>query len=51
MILSNISKNNIPNINPIVAGSHEIIYHKHKNINYDVMTNITIDIIKNLFKK
>lgn len=30
---------------------HEIIYHKHKNINYDVMTNITIDIIKNLFKK
>ena len=30
---------------------HEIIYHKHKNINYDDMTNITIDIIKNLFKK
>lgn len=30
---------------------HEIIYHKHKNINYDAMTNITIDIIKNLFKK
>ena len=30
---------------------HEIIYHKHKNINYDAMTNITINIIKNLFKK
>jgi len=30
---------------------HEIIYHKHKNINYDAMTNITIDMIKNLFKK
>lgn len=30
---------------------HEIIYHKHKNINYDAMTNITIDIIKNIFKK
>ena len=30
---------------------HEIIYHKHKNINYDGMTNITINIIKNLFKK
>lgn len=30
---------------------HEIIFHKHKNINYDAMTNITIDIIKNLFKK
>lgn len=30
---------------------HEIIYHKHKNINYDAMTNITIDIIRNLFKK
>ena len=30
---------------------HEIIYHKHKDINYDSMTNITINIIKNLFKK
>ena len=30
---------------------HEVIYHKHKNINYDVMTTITINIIKNLFKK
>lgn len=30
---------------------HEIIYHKHKDINYDAMTNITINIIKNLFKK
>lgn len=30
---------------------HEIIYHKHRNINYDAMTNITINMIKNLFKK
>ena len=30
---------------------HEIIYHKHKDINYDAMTNITINIIRNLFKK
>ena len=29
---------------------HEIIYHKHDNMNYDVMTNIVIDNIKNLFK-
>lgn len=30
---------------------HEVIYHKHISINYDVMTSITINIIKNLFKK
>ena len=29
---------------------HEIIYHKHKNMNYDIMTDIVIDNIKNLFK-
>ena len=30
---------------------HEIIYHKHENMDYDVMTNIIIDSIKYLFKK
>lgn len=30
---------------------HEIIYHKHSDMNYDEMTNIIIDCIKNLFKK
>ncbi len=30
---------------------HEIIYHKHDNMNYDVMTNLVIDNIKELFKK
>lgn len=29
---------------------HEIIYHKHNNMNYDKMTDIIIDSIKNLFK-
>ena len=29
---------------------HEIIYHKHDDMNYDVMTNLVTDNIKNLFK-
>ena len=29
---------------------HEIAYHKHSNMNYDVMTNLVIDNIKSLFK-
>lgn len=29
---------------------HEIIYHKHNNMKYDVMTNLIIDNIINLFK-
>ena len=29
---------------------HEVTYHKHKNMNYDTMTNLVIDNIKNLFK-
>ena len=29
---------------------HEIIYHKHDDMDYDVMTNLVIDSIKNLFK-
>ena len=29
---------------------HEIIYHKHRDMNYDIMTNLVIDNIKNLFK-
>lgn len=28
---------------------HEIVYHKHQNMNYDNMTNIIIEMIKNLF--
>lgn len=30
---------------------HEIIYHKHTKMNYDIMTDIVIENIKNLFKK
>ena len=29
---------------------HEIIYHKHDNMNYDIMTDLVINSIKNLFK-
>ena len=30
---------------------HEVTYHKHSDMNYDTMTNLVIDNIKNLFKK
>ena len=29
---------------------HEIIYHKHNNMNYNTMTNLIVDTIINLFK-
>ena len=29
---------------------HEVAYHKHDNMNYDIMTNLVIENIKNLFK-
>ena len=29
---------------------HEITYHKHDNMNYDVMTDLVINNIKNLFE-
>jgi AcrR family transcriptional regulator len=29
---------------------HEVTYHKHSDMNYDVMTNLVIDNIKTLFK-
>ena len=29
---------------------HEIVYHKHKNINYDIMTDIVIDEIVHILK-
>ena len=30
---------------------HEVIYHKHKDMDYDVMTDLVINNIKELFKK
>lgn len=30
---------------------HEIVYHKHKNINYDVMTNIVVNEIVHILTK
>lgn len=29
---------------------HEIIYHKHSDMNYDIMTKLIIETIKELFK-
>lgn len=29
---------------------HEVTYHKHNDMNYDIMTNLVIEILKNLFK-
>ena len=29
---------------------HEVIYHKHSDMNYDIMTNLIIENIKNLFE-
>ena len=29
---------------------HEVTYHKHNNMNYDIMTELVIENIKNLFK-
>ena len=29
---------------------HEIIYHKHEDMNYDIMANLVIDNAKNPFK-
>ena len=29
---------------------HEITYHKHNNMNYDIMTNLVVENIKKLFE-
>ena len=29
---------------------HEVAYHKHESIDYDVMINVTVECIKNLLK-
>ena len=29
---------------------HEVIYHKRSEMNYDIMTDLVIETIKNLFK-
>ena len=29
---------------------HEVTYHKHKSLNYNAMTEITIKLIKDIFK-
>jgi len=38
-------------MNLIDSLCHEIVYHKHKNMNYDIMTDLVIDNIKYIFNK
>ncbi len=55
LIKNNFNDNNLYEKVHIMMGlidnlCHEIIYHKHDNMNYDLMKNLIIDSIKNLFK-
>ena len=55
LLNNNFSDNNLSEKVHIMLGlidnlCHEIIYHKHDNMNYDVMTDLVIDSINNLFK-
>ena len=38
-------------INLIDDLCHEIVYHKHNELNYDIMINLVLDTIVNLLKK
>ncbi|MCR5146077.1 MAG: TetR/AcrR family transcriptional regulator [Clostridia bacterium] len=37
-------------INLIDDLCHEVVYHKHDSMNYDIMIDIVVDVIKNLLK-
>ena len=55
LLNNNFKNNNITEKIHIMIGlidnlCHEIIYHKHDNMNYDMMIDIVIDEVKNLFK-
>lgn len=55
LINNNFSDNNLSEKVHIMLGlidnlCHEIIYHKHNNMNYNIMENLIIENIKNLFK-
>ena len=56
LIKNNVKDNNLSEKVHVMIGMvdnlcHEIIYHKHPKMNYDIMTNIVIQNIKNLFAK
>lgn len=55
LIKNNFKDNNLEEKVHITLGlidnlCHEVIYHKHNEINYDIMTSIVIENIKYLFK-
>jgi len=55
LIKNNFKDNNLYEKVHIMIGlidnlCHEVTYHKHNDMNYDIMTNLVIDNIKNLFK-
>ena len=56
LINNNFEDNNLNEKVHIMIGlidnlCHEIIYHKHSNMNYDVMTSLVTNSIKDLFKE
>ena len=56
LMKNNFKDNNLSEKVHIVIGMidnlcHEVIYHKHKDMNYGIMTDIVIKEIKNMFKK
>lgn len=55
LLKSNFKDNNLSEKVHVMIGlidnlCHEITFHKHTNMNYDIMENIVIDNIKNMFK-
>ena len=55
LLKNNVKDNNLYEKVHIMIGlidnlCHEIIYHKHNNMDYNTMTNLVVDNINNLFK-
>ena len=55
LVINNFNEENLYEKVHIMMGlidnlCHEVIYHKHNDMNYDVMTNLVIENIKELFK-
>lgn len=56
LLENNFKDNNLDEKIHVIIGMidnlcHEVTYHKHKEMNYEVMTDIVIDNIKNILKK
>lgn len=56
LLENNFKDNNLDEKIHVIIGMidnlcHEVTYHKHKEMNYEVMTDIVIENIKNILKK